>query len=309
MEGESLLEVNMLGIIFALLSALLFGANYVLAQIGMRTSPKDNGVYLSIMLNVVILSIVYVIFLLFRTEPIPWKRSAILGFVIAGLFTTLLGRSSLFAAIRRIGSSRAAAIKNGAPIFTIIGAMFILGEKLSWLAGLGIAMVLAGLFFLAYPEWKLNGNLAGSKFGIGLAFAALSALSFGLGQTARKFGLVHMADPVLGALIGSIIAFIGFSCTLIYKKEFKETFIAQYKNMNKYFLWAGVASSFALLCFFMSANYIHISYTSAVAASEPVMTVILAYFFLKKQENIKKSVVLSILFVFLGIVVISLSTL
>lgn len=299
----------MLGIIFALLSAILFGANYVLAQLGMRTSPKDNGVYLSIMINVLILSIVYVIFLLFRTEPIPWKGTAIFSFVVAGLFTTLLGRASLFAAIRRIGSSRAAAVKNGAPIFTIIGAMLLLGERLSWLAGLGIALVLAGLFFLAYPEWKQNGHLEKNRFAIGISFAALSAFCFGLGQTARKIGLIHMADPVLGALIGSIIAFIGFSFGLVYKREFKETFLAQFKNMNKYFLWAGIASGVALLCFFMSAHHIHISYTSAVAASEPVMTVLLAYFILKKQENIKKSVVLSILSVFLGIVLISLSTL
>src|SRR5690606_9937645 len=111
----------MLGIIFALLSATLFGANYVLAQRGMKESAKDNGVYLSIIINVLMLGVVYGIVLLFRTEPIPWKSSAILGFIVAGLFTTLLGRTSLFAAIRQIGSSRAAAIKNGAPIFTILG--------------------------------------------------------------------------------------------------------------------------------------------------------------------------------------------
>lgn len=299
----------MLGIIFALLSAILFAANYILAQMGMRKSAKDNGVFLSIIINVLLLGIVYMLVLPFRTEPIPWKSSAIMGFIVAGLCTTLLGRITLFASIRNIGSSRAAAVKNGAPIFTIIGAYLILGETLSWLSAVGTVMVLAGLFFLAYGEWHKHEKKAESKLGLGLVLAALAALFFGMGQIARKFGLIHMPDPIVGSWVGSMMALLGYSASLVFKRQFKETLITQFKQFNRYFFLAGIASGIALLCFFISANFTHISYTSAVAASEPVMTVILAYFFLKKQENIERPVVFSVLFVFLGIIVISLSTL
>lgn len=299
----------MLGILFALLSATLFASNYVLAQLGMRQSDKDNGVFLSIIINVLVLGIVYGAVLLFRAEPIEWKSTAIFAFITAGLFTSLLGRTSLFSAIRSIGSSRAAAIKNAAPIFTILAAVLFLGETISILSGVGIFIVMTGLFFLAYDQWKQNGKKTGNTFKYGLILAGLSAFFFGTGQAARKFGLLEMADPVLGAWIGAVIALIGFSGSLLYKRQFRETVTSQITKVNKYYILAGVCSSFAVLFFFFSANFIHVSYTSAVAATEPVITVILAYFFLKQQENIQRPIIFSILLVFIGIIVISVSTL
>lgn len=301
----------MLGILFAILSAIMLAANYIFIQLGMKhaANEKDNGVFLGIIVNVVLVGIIYLLTLPFKTETIEWKISAILAFGVAGLLTTLLGRVTLYAGIRRIGSSRAAAMKNGAPAFSILAAIIILNERISLLSGVGILLVMLGLFFLARKQWLQNGKSLKEQAGLGFLMAGLSAFLYGVGQVYRKVGLVYMNDPVLGALVGAIFALLAYIISLAWKGELKATFNQQVRKMNKFYFLGGLSIGFGLLSFFTSASLIKVSYTSAIAAAEPVMTVILAYFFLKQQEQLDRHVILSILLVFTGIVVIAVSTL
>lgn len=289
----------------------MLAANYIFIQLGMKhaANEKDNGVFLGIIVNVVLVGIIYLLTLPFKTETIEWKISAILAFGVAGLLTTLLGRVTLYAGIRRIGSSRAAAMKNGAPAFSILAAIIILNERISLLSGVGILLVMLGLFFLARKQWLQNGKSLKEQAGLGFLMAGLSAFLYGVGQVYRKVGLVYMNDPVLGALVGAIFALLAYIISLAWKGELKATFNQQVRKMNKFYFLGGLSIGFGLLSFFTSASLIKVSYTSAIAAAEPVMTVILAYFFLKQQEQLDRHVILSILLVFTGIVVIAVSTL
>jgi drug/metabolite transporter (DMT)-like permease len=245
-----------------------------------------------------------------RNESIVWNKSAIVAFIVAGLLTSLLGRTTLFAGIRRIGSSRAAAIKNATPIFTIIFAMLFLNETLSLLTGLGIFLIFGGLFLVAYEQWKKNGSIKSKEQAwIGLLFAGLAAFLFGTEQAVRKLGLTEMVDPILGAWIGIIAALIGYTFMLLYKQKLKSTIQEQVNNFNIYYLLAGFSTSFGILSFFISIYYTKVSYASAIVATEPIATVILAYFFLKQQEQIGRFMVFSIFLVFIGIVIMSLSSL
>lgn len=303
-------DYNLLGILFALLCATFFAANYIFIQFGMKKATHDNGVFSNIIVNVFVLAIIYLIYFIVRSEPVVWSKPAIVAFIAAGLLTTLLGRITLFAGIRRIGSSRSAAIKNAAPIFTIIIAMLFLNETLSLLTGLGIFFIFGGLFLVAYEQWQKNGSIKSKdQAWIGLLFAGLAAFLFGTGQAVRKLGLTEMADPILGAWLGTIAALIVYTLMLLYKQKLKSTIHEQVKNFNLYYLLAGFSTSFGILSFFVSIYFTKVSYASAIVATEPIVTVILAYFFLKQQEQIGRFMVFSISLVFIGIVIMSLSSL
>lgn len=301
----------MLGILFAILSGTMLAANYIFIQLGMKhaANEKDNGVFLGIIVNVVLVGFIYLVMLPFKTETVEWNLSGILAFAVAGILTTLLGRVALYAGIRRIGSSRAAAMKNGAPIFSLLAAIILLNERISLLSGIGILLVMLGLFFLARKQWQQNGKSVRKQAGLGFLLGGLSAFLYGVGQVYRKVGLVYMNDPVLGALMGAIFALLAYVLALAWKGELKSTFNQQVRKINKYYFLGGLSIGFGLLSFFTSASLINVSYTSAIAAAEPVITVILAYFFLKQQEQLDRHVILSILLVFTGIVVIAISTL
>ncbi len=299
----------MLGIVFAILCASFFAFNYILIQKGMKQSANDDGVFMNLWVNVLLLGIIYVTVLIWRGEAVPWRSSAIIAFVAAGLFTSLAGRSFLFAGIRRIGSSKSAAIKNSAPIFTILIAVLFLGERIPLQAGLGIILILGGLFLMAYMQWKRNGMVnQDDKVWLGLVFAALSAFSFGTGQAIRKLGLEMMPDPVFGAWLGTIVALSGYSLNLARKRELKTSVKQQFRPFNVYFLLAGVCTTGGVLSFFLSISFTQVAYTSALVATEPLLTILFAHLFLKKQEVIERTTVISSLLVFGGIVAVSLAS-
>lgn len=63
-----------------------------------------------------------------------------------GILGGLLGLAAYGAAIRHLGASLAAASGAVVPALTAIGSIFLLGEPLSWLTGLGVLCVASGIW-------------------------------------------------------------------------------------------------------------------------------------------------------------------
>ncbi len=66
-----------MGIFFGLLAAFSFSSTSVLVRIGQRTRPDDDGVFMSVLVNVVLLGLVAV----FIDWP-EWDTGAMVAFVI-----------------------------------------------------------------------------------------------------------------------------------------------------------------------------------------------------------------------------------
>jgi drug/metabolite transporter (DMT)-like permease len=76
-------------------------------------------------------------------------------------------------------------------------------------------------------------------------------------------------------------------------------------HVNKHYIWAGLLTSSAFLLFYLSVFYIHVSYSVVILAADPVFTVILGRFFLKKEESISPMIILVTILVFFGAGIIS----
>jgi drug/metabolite transporter (DMT)-like permease len=290
-----------MGIVFAVLCSIGFAANYIFIQLGMKKSKGDNGVFATLFINVLTLSLIYIFIVITREATPTFSGIGILYFVIAGLLTAFLGRVTLFGAIRKIGSSRAAAIKNSAPVFTIVFAVSVIGEHISFWAGIGTAILLLALFVQARHDFILTKNEAkGTGSGRGIFLAVVAAIGFGFGQAVRKQGIIHYADPILGALIGSAFALVTFSLMEAFNKRLHLTVINNFKSINMHFIIGGVVSGLAQAAFFISIFYTNVSYTSVIVSIEPVLTVILAKMFLAKEEIINVRIGVTACAVFVG---------
>lgn len=111
-----------MGYFLALFTAFCFALNYVFMRKGMRLT-SDNGVLITLLVNLVVLTVVFIISQIIRPTIMDISWQAVLYFSVAGLFTLGLGRLTLMASMRSLGSNRAVAIKNGAPVFTVITAI------------------------------------------------------------------------------------------------------------------------------------------------------------------------------------------
>jgi drug/metabolite transporter (DMT)-like permease len=131
-----------------------------------------------------------------------WSGVAVLA--VSGVVGILLGDTLNFAAVGRLGPRRAGAIfALNAPMAAVLGWL-VLGEKLGWQAGLGIAVTVAGvaLAILGRPPSgahrleQVNGVLR-----LGLLFGLGAALGQAVGTLIARPYMTGGLDPYLGSLI------------------------------------------------------------------------------------------------------------
>lgn len=327
-----------IGIFLALLSAVGFSFTNVLINKGRTQGDVDNGLLITTLSNVAILSSIVAI-LGFNSYLSGWSTIGFLWFAVSGFLTSFLGRSALFTSIGFIGSSRAAAIKNIAPVFTVAVAVLFLSERLSLSATVGVGLAALGLFLLIHeafrepPEGKEraqggegrrsapgpavleDANIA-SKFSevpgasavvIGTLIAVASAVFFGLGQGVRKVGLEYMPDAFVGAAIASWAALILYLGVVTAQGRMSTVFRESFAGARPYFWLAGVATTVGQLSFFVAITYSPVAHVSVIAASETLLTILLATVLIGRVENISWLVLIAACLVFCGAVIVALA--
>ena len=137
---------------------------------------------------------------------------------LSGIVGLGIGDFGLFAAYVTIGPRRSVLIQASSPIFASLGAYFMLGEPLSQMAILGIAVTLSGIIVVILEreetsEEKLEEQSAATKRKtIGVLFGLISAMGQGFGLVLSRKGMyldtsVAM-NPVSVALIRMMLAVV-----------------------------------------------------------------------------------------------------
>ncbi len=290
--------------------------------------------------NVTILSLIFAI-MGFRGYLPIWNTVGFLWFAASGLLTSFLGRSTLFTSIGLIGSSRAAAIKNTAPVFTVAVAVLFLSERLSLSATIGVGLAGLGLFLLVYeafrnpgsgrerrdkdkgpaqvapnretvvedaaPMFKLSGSVVASAVVVGTLIAVCSAVFFGLGQGIRKVGLEYMPDAFAGATIASWTALLSYLGTSVSRGRAATVFKASFTSFRPCFWLAGLTTTMGQLGFFVAITFIPVAHVSVIAASETLLTIFLAALLIGRAESISRQIMVAALLVFAGGAITALS--
>ncbi len=134
---------------------------------------------------------------------LPGAQTALV-LAVSGVVGILLGDTLNFAAVGRLGPRRAGAVfALNAPIAAILGWL-MLGERLGWQAGLGIAVTVAGVALAilgrpvegAHRLEQLRGGLR-----VGLLFGLGAALGQAAGALIARPVMVGGLDPYVGSLI------------------------------------------------------------------------------------------------------------
>ncbi|WP_134702818.1 DMT family transporter [Ammoniphilus sp. YIM 78166] len=298
-----------MGILVAFLSAFSFASANILIKKGIKDDEgAEIGFLTCVMINTVLLGLLFLIALGVKGFVFQISWTATFIFILAGMLTTGLGRLTAFASIPILGPSRSSAIKNGSPIFTLLFALFILNETINLPSLYGIALLIAGL---GLQGWYLFRQHDQSTKGVhrqwlGYALAIISALGFGVGQGVRKQGLLILDDIFYGAFMGALASLIFY---LIYKALRGQLRGDKpiYDFGNRYFLAAGVMTSLGPFLFFLSASLTQVTYAGVIAGTEPVITVLLSALFLKGQEELSRTLWLTMALVIAGSAVIAMT--
>lgn len=136
----------MSGFVAAAFAAFGWGLDAVLARQGLRRLPPAAATFLSICAS---LSAAIVLVLVFDSVGLrQYPLRAFGWFATIGAINFLLGRQCNFAATKRLGAARSAAIFATSPLVSIGLALLLTGEQLNPLLLGGAVLVMVGVMLV-----------------------------------------------------------------------------------------------------------------------------------------------------------------
>jgi drug/metabolite transporter (DMT)-like permease len=290
----------MIGIALGLASAICFSSAAICYKIGQRTQVKDNGLWLSNGVNVVILGALA----MFQTWP-AWSLPGFVALIAGGIVGAYAGRSSNLKAVRLIGPSRANAFLTANPIVAAIGGWFFLDERLGVQEFMGGALVILGLLWLILSRSSpaSEANAPPTK---GYLWAIAAPVFFGSAFVVRKWGLELFPGAVIGAFIGAVAAFVVVTALDLRGGKLVTTVKANFKPFAWWYLAAGIFTTLALLSQFNAFDYLPAWVVGILQGTQGMFTLLLGWIFLRQEERIDRTLIGSILLVMVGVVLIGL---
>lgn len=295
-----------MGILLGLSAALWFGVGSLLIRVGMRSSPRDDGLWMTIAVNVLLLGVIG----LFVSKP-DWSTAGVAALAAAGFVGVVGGRSSNLRAIRHLGPTRASVFLMGTPMVAALAGWIVLDESLGLVDALGGALVITGLYVLISAR-STAAALPGAETPparpmIGYVYATAAPTLFGLAFVIRKWGLESFDSPVLGAFIGSVAGLALLTLIDLGGRRLRERMRNNFIEINWWFVGAGVAISLALLSQFSAFSLVPAWVVGVLQGTQVLWVLLLGFLFLRQEERIDIAVVASVALVASGVTLIAIS--
>jgi drug/metabolite transporter (DMT)-like permease len=295
-----------LPIIFGILSAAGFGASVFLIQVGLRSGRVTpvQGMFVNLVAGNVLLLTALAIALTGGPMVLHWQ--GIMYFVAAGISAPLLGRVTIFYAIRHVGSTRAASLAISESLFAGPLAFLFLGQHISWLSGVGIVVIVVGtVLFISETRQTLStddglelvedgttapeptGQDVGRRVGVGVIMALLSGFFFAVAGIFRQYGVDSIPSALLGTAIGTFVALLVSTVGLSRRPMVMVSAFRVPRRDLLCFIGSGSLSSVAMLCFFwaLDANGT-VAISTALKNTSSIFTFFFALIFLARKERV-----------------------
>jgi drug/metabolite transporter (DMT)-like permease len=132
-----------LGIALCLIGAVAL----TVATLSVRVAAQGGGNLLMIVGLQMLVGAAFLapVALMTETLAVAWSAPLIIAFVYTTIMPGLLATLIWFWLVGRIGATRAATFHFLNPVFGVAIAAMLLGERLSWVDGMGVAIVAAGI--------------------------------------------------------------------------------------------------------------------------------------------------------------------
>jgi drug/metabolite transporter (DMT)-like permease len=239
-------------------SALFFGTALVTAKLGLRTLDARAGAAISIPTATVLLLVAAP----FTVDASAFSMTAALLFALVGLFFPALVTLITFAANDRLGPSLTGTVSSTAPLFALVAAFLILGERIPARALVAALGVVAGVALLS---WR-GGVVVRRALWLPLGGAALR----GLAQVIAKAGLALWPNPFAASLVGYAVSTgVVLAANRIGRAPTRAT-----RAAVAWFALTGVLNGGAVLLMYAALSAAPVSLVAPIVAGYPLVTVL-----------------------------------
>ncbi len=273
----------MLGGFLALLSAATFALNNASVRRGVLTGSVLQGMAITVPVGVPLFFIAAAAVGTLGAVA-EFSLEAIIALSLAGILHFVWGRYCNYRAMHAIGTNLAAPVQQINLIFTLVLAIWVLGETLTPLRVLGIALILLGAS-ITMREGDPQGespNPAGSaveaakaavaedgeparavapppssafrpRYAEGYTFALLSATGYGLSPIFIRLGLESrgLGASVAGGLVAYVAATVVMTIILLWPGQLRHA-LAIKPESAKWFTFSGVVVCISQMFLYMA---------------------------------------------------------
>ena len=243
----------------AAVSAFSFGTALVTAKFGLRTLDARAGAAISIPTATLLLLAAAP----FTVDPSGFSMTAALLFALVGLFFPALVTLITFAANDRLGPSLTGTVSSTAPLFALVAAFLILGERIPARALVAALGVVAGVALLS---WR-GGALVRRALWLPLGGAALR----GVAQVIAKAGLALWPNPFAASLVGYVVS---AGVVLAADRAGRQAQPRRTRTAIAWFALTGILNGGAVLLMYAALSVVPVSLVAPIVAGYPLVTVI-----------------------------------
>lgn len=278
----------MIGQYYALAAAFFFALCSVCIAKGSR-GKGDQGVIFSVLVTLVLSLLLWLGADHGQTGAVDtlalWR--GIFWFAVAGVFAMVLGRTFIYASVRHLGVTRAAALKKATPFFSALLAFILLAELLTgsdlWgMLLIGFAFVLLSWrsFYKLPPEQQAN-TPAPLDYTWGVAASFSYAMSF----ITRKYGLIYIVSPGFATFISALAGLIFFFIMAFFSERYRKNFRNLLSNLNPWLIAAAVSVSVGQICIFAALTTESVAVVAILSSLEVFIASFLSVVIFKSEKR------------------------
>ncbi|MAG15803.1 hypothetical protein CMO88_01960 [Candidatus Woesearchaeota archaeon] len=279
--------------LFAIISAISFSISAIFIKLALN---KHHSQFSAIIIFTISAAVVWLI-ALFANLGLPSAQASLL-FAIRGVFDPGIAALLLFTAFRKLGVSITVPIIGAAPLISTSLSVLFLKEKLTLAILSGTIFIISGVFVLAFkhPHTKIN-----KKYILmAVAGSALIGVSAVIAKTA-----LNNSNALFGGLAVTFSAAILIQVVIITALKKWQTLPRSF-DKAKLFLITSIFSVGGISFIFLALSKGPVSVVMPLASIQPLISLFLAFLFLKKHENITKHIVLGSVMIVAGAVILTL---
>jgi drug/metabolite transporter (DMT)-like permease len=251
-----------------------FGAGFVLTQFGLRWMLPWVGVAISIPTS----TLLFWCLAPFFVDPGGGSLKAVVLFACVGLFFPGAAALLNFESNRLMGPNIARALSSMTPVFAVLLATVILGERVRGPQLLALAAIVVGIGLMYHGHVSLSGR---SLWLMALPLGA-SAIR-GVIQPIVKFGFGWWPNPIAVVVISYTVS----SAVLIFSALARAGWTIpdiDYRGARG-FAAVGLCNCLAVLAMYTALEYGPVAVISPLIAGYPLVTLLLSRAFLAKEEG------------------------
>lgn len=281
---------------FAFFLVFLSALFHALWNMGVKLSK--NKVISNLHMQIVSAIVIILLMVIFKPEEIRLDKATIFYAAISSFFFALY---QYFTAVAyRYGDvSLVYPISTSSPLFIIIWAYLLLGERISLMGFVGILLILIGGYIINVTKGKHKASF------YGILLALLAAFFYSFGALADKLGVggispnLYIMYTVLFIALYSLIinTIIGLKTHTLIEK-------VRYKPEWKVIIPFGIIMAASVASFRIGLVEVPVSYASALRQVSSLFGVIMGIIFLKEAYGWKR--IVGSIIIILGIILIKL---